>query len=81
VSHDLNLAASFSKRVLLLSESGGDGATIFAFGTPHEVLTGANIEKVYRTPVLVDCLPGSSAVRISLMPQHSRAGELRGNAS
>ena len=81
VSHDLNLAASFSKRVLLLSESGGDGATIFAFGTPHEVLTGPNIETVYRTPVLVDQLPGSSTVRISLMPQHSRAGSPRVNAS
>jgi iron complex transport system ATP-binding protein len=81
VSHDLNLAASFSKRVLLLSESGADGATIFAFGTPHEVLTGPNIETVYRTPVLVDQLPGSSTVRISLMPQHSRASSPRVNAS
>jgi len=80
VSHDLNLAASFSKSVLLLSDSGGNGSTIFAVGTPQEVLTGANIEKVYHTPVLVDRLPGSSTVRISLMPQHSRAGTPRGGA-
>ena len=80
VSHDLNLAASFSKRVLLLSDSGGDGSTIFAVGTPQEVLTGSNIEKVYHTPVLVDRLPDSSTVRISLMPRLFRAATPRGGA-
>jgi iron complex transport system ATP-binding protein len=80
VSHDLNLAASFSNRVLLLAESGGDGSTIFSAGTPQEVLTSSNIETVYHTPVLVDQLPGSSAVRISLMPQQSRAVTPRGSA-
>ncbi len=73
VSHDLNLAAAFSKRVLLLSESGGNGSTIYALGTPQDVLTEFNIENVYHTPVLVDQLPRSSVVRISLMPQLSRA--------
>jgi len=78
VSHDLNLAAAFSKHVLLLSESSGNGSTIFADGTPREVLTESNISAVYRTPVLVDQLPDSPTVRISLMPQLSRAGKPAG---
>ncbi len=81
VSHDLNLAAAFSKRILLLGEAGGEGSTIFAIGRPHDVLTKSNIERVYKTPVLVDQLPVSapgqaggeyegegSAIRISLLP-------------
>jgi iron complex transport system ATP-binding protein len=72
VSHDLNLAAAFTKRALLLSESKGEGAMIFAIGTPQEVLTASTIEQVYHTPVLVDQLPESSTVRISLAPQVSR---------
>jgi iron complex transport system ATP-binding protein len=81
VSHDLNLAAAFSKRVLLLSELTEHGSTIFALGSPHEVLTESNIEKVYHTPVMVDELPRSSAVRISLMPQLIRGGNKGGSAS
>jgi iron complex transport system ATP-binding protein len=71
VSHDLNLAAAFSKRAMLLAEE-PDGATIFAIGPPKDVLTESNIERVYRTPVLVDQLPASSALRISLLPTSSR---------
>jgi iron complex transport system ATP-binding protein len=68
VSHDLNLAAAFSKRTLLLADTGGEGASVFAVGKPKDVLTQANIEQVYQTPVLVDQLPDSSALRISLLP-------------
>jgi iron complex transport system ATP-binding protein len=68
VSHDLNLAAAFSKRTLLLENTGKEGASIFALGQPQDVLTRENIEQVYRTPVLVDQLPDSSALRISLLP-------------
>jgi len=66
VSHDLNLAAAFSKRVLLLADADGQGATVFALGQPEEVLTERTIEEVYRTPVLVDHMPASSSLRISL---------------
>jgi len=76
VSHDLNLAAAFSKRTLLLGEGGTDGSTIFALGQPKDVLTEQNIERVYKTPVLVDQLPASSTIRISLLPLASRR-ELR----
>jgi iron complex transport system ATP-binding protein len=71
VSHDLNLAAAFSSRVLLLGEPGSEGSTVFALGQPADVLTESNIEKVYKTPVLVDRLPESSALRISLLPAAS----------
>lgn len=72
VSHDLNLAAAFTKRILLLKESEGNGATMFAIGTPQEVLTESTIEQVYHTPVLVDKIPKSTTVRISLLPQLTR---------
>ena len=68
VSHDLNLAAAFSRRTLLLANTGNEGASIFAIGQPKDVLTRANIERVYQTPVIVDQLPDSSAMRISLLP-------------
>jgi iron complex transport system ATP-binding protein len=80
VSHDLNLAAAFSKRVLLLNPSGNGGvprgATIFSLGSPTEVLTESNIEQVYRTPVLVDQNPRSASLRISLVasPAPARRG-------
>ena len=72
VSHDLNLAAAFSKRTLLLANTGNEGASIFAIGHPKDVLTRANIEEVYQTPVIVDQLPDSSAMRISLLPLASK---------
>jgi iron complex transport system ATP-binding protein len=68
VSHDLNLAAAFSRRTLLLANIGNEGASVFAIGDPKDVLTQANIEQVYQTSVLVDQLPDSSAMRISLLP-------------
>jgi iron complex transport system ATP-binding protein len=68
VSHDLNLAAAFSKRTLLLSQANSEGASVYALGTPKEVLTKAAIEHVYETRVLVDQLPDTSAMRISLLP-------------
>lgn len=68
VSHDLNLAAAFSRRTLLLANSSSEGASVFAIGLAKDVLTRENIEQVYQTPVLVDQLPGSSAMRISLLP-------------
>ena len=74
VSHDLNLAAAFSKRTLLLGQPDNNGSAVFAIGEPREVLTESNIERVYQTPVLVDMLPSSSALRISLLPDATRKG-------
>jgi iron complex transport system ATP-binding protein len=40
--HDLNLASRFSDRMLMLKKG-----SIYALGTPEDVLTEENIENVY----------------------------------
>ncbi|NLL95169.1 MAG: ABC transporter ATP-binding protein [Thermoplasmatales archaeon] len=42
ISHDINIAATYSDNVILMYEG-----SIFAVGTPHEVITKENIKKVY----------------------------------
>jgi iron complex transport system ATP-binding protein len=61
VSHDLNLAAQYCDRLLLLQ----DGAPV-RLGAPSEVLQPEVIESVYRCPVLVDRHPASGAPRVTL---------------
>lgn len=46
VLHDLNLAAQYSDRLILVSEG-----SIAIQGTPEEVLTEENIQRVYQLPV------------------------------
>lgn len=48
VLHDLNLAAEYCSRIVLLNEG-----SIFKEGSPQQVLTYQNIEKVYKTLVIV----------------------------
>ncbi len=48
VLHDLNLAAQYCDTLLLLS-----AGKIFSLGSPREVITTANIKKVYDTDVLI----------------------------
>ena len=48
VLHDLNLAAAFADRLLLL-----DAGVLVAAGTPHEVLREEPLSSVYRHPVRV----------------------------
>jgi iron complex transport system ATP-binding protein len=62
VSHDINLAGEFCKNILLLHER-----RIFAHGEPSKVITKANIEAVYDTPVLVDQNPETGAPRVTLL--------------
>lgn len=52
VLHDLNLAAEYSNRIILLNEG-----RIFKEGRPEEVLTYQNIEAVYKTVVVVSKNP------------------------
>jgi iron complex transport system ATP-binding protein len=52
VSHDLNLAAMYADRILLLQEG-----RIAEMGLPGEVLTFEKLEAVYQCPVLVDRSP------------------------
>jgi ABC-type cobalamin/Fe3+-siderophores transport system ATPase subunit len=65
VTHDVNLAAEFSDRVLLMKE----GRAISS-GPPAEVLTADLLRKVFDLEVLVDAHPISGAPRIT--PVHAR---------
>jgi iron complex transport system ATP-binding protein len=60
VTHDVNLAAEFATRVMLLK----DGRTI-AVGSPDEVLTAGLLKQVFDLQVLVDAHPISGAPRIT----------------
>lgn len=62
VSHDLNLAASFSDTVVMLL-----CGTVAAAGAPAAVLTEGRIREVFRTNVLVDTHPAGSSPRITLL--------------
>ena len=60
ITHDLNLAAECADRVMLLR-----GGEVFAFGTPADVLTEANLNEVYSVQVLLDANPVSGKVRVT----------------
>lgn len=63
VSHDLNLAAMYGDRLLLL-QSG----RLAGLGSPHEVLTYRTLEQVYGCTLLVDRSPIEGCPRITLVP-------------
>jgi iron complex transport system ATP-binding protein len=65
VTHDVNLAAEFADRVMLLK----DGRVV-AIGSPREVLTPALLEQLFGLQILVDAHPLSGAPRIT--PVHER---------
>lgn len=52
VSHDLNLAAMYADRILMLTKG-----RIFQMGSPKDVLTYENLERVYGCTLLVDRSP------------------------
>jgi iron complex transport system ATP-binding protein len=60
VTHELNVAAEFSDRVLLLDE----GKAV-AFGPPETVLDERNLTRIFHTDLLVDRNPISGAPRIT----------------
>lgn len=61
VSHDIDLAALYCRRLLILKEG-----SIFKAGSPEEVITPSNIEKVYECPVHVDRNPFTGSPRVTL---------------
>jgi iron complex transport system ATP-binding protein len=63
VSHDINLAALYADRLLLLKE----GREVSS-GPPGAVLTYDTLEAAYGCPVLVDTGPVGDAPRINLVP-------------
>jgi iron complex transport system ATP-binding protein len=63
VLHDLNLAGEYCDRIVLLNEG-----KVFADAGPNEVLTYQNIEKVYKTVVVVKNNPLSNKPYVALVP-------------
>lgn len=80
VSHDFELAAEMSDRLLLLD---GDGR-VAALGPPPDVLTPAHLHAVYGVEAAIDRNPYSGSLRVySLRPARrpglsSAAGEISG---
>ena len=64
VSHDVNLAAMYARRLLLLHQG-----RIVTLGAPREVLDYAVLEKVYGCTLLVDESPIGRFPRITLVPR------------
>jgi iron complex transport system ATP-binding protein len=62
ITHDLNLAAEFADRILLLN-----GGRLFALGDPNEVLTAENINTVFGVNVLLDKNPASHNPRVTTL--------------
>jgi iron complex transport system ATP-binding protein len=62
VSHDIDLAAQYSDRIVLLKQG-----QIYSEGAPEEVITVSNIEAVYGCPVIVDKHPATGSARVSLL--------------
>lgn len=60
ITHDLNLASEFADEMLVLK-----GGTVFAEGTPKEVLTAENVREVFGVDVLLDENPASGKVRVT----------------
>ncbi len=67
VLHDLNLAAEYCRRLVLIHEG-----RIHKTGTPSEVLTYQTIEDVYKTVVLVEKNPVSSKPCVLLVSEEER---------
>jgi len=63
VSHDVNLAAMYGSRLLLL-----DKGRIAEIGPPREVLTYQNLERSYGCTLLVDKNPLGDVPRVTLVP-------------
>ncbi len=64
VSHDLNLAALFGSRILLVQE-GKDVVT----GLPAEIMTPENLQQAYGCAMYIDTHPVTGTPRISLVPE------------
>jgi iron complex transport system ATP-binding protein len=62
--HDLNMAALFFNRLVLLKKG-----TIFADGSPQEVLTESSIQNVFSASVKVSQHPITAAPHIVVLPR------------
>lgn len=64
VSHDLNLAALYADRLLLMKEG-----NVVGLGEPAQVLTFDTLERVYRCVLLVDENPLKEVPRVTPVPK------------
>ena len=76
VLHDLNLAAEYSDRLVLMDKKQGK---IFKAGPPKEVLTQESIQAVYQTRVQVRPNPISGKPWVFLINPHSPEESINGN--
>jgi len=60
ITHDLNLAAEFADKIILLKNG-----EVHAQGEPREVLTSENLQSVFAVNVLLDTNPASGNVRVT----------------
>jgi iron complex transport system ATP-binding protein len=61
VSHDLDLAAAISHRILMLSNHG----EIVALGTPQQVMTANNLQRLFRVDLRVETNPYTGTPQIT----------------
>ena len=66
VSHDLNLAAMYGDRLLLIKEG-----KIEKTGTPEEVLTQEQLTAIYCCTLFVDKNPITKKPRVNLVPEYT----------
>ncbi len=76
VSHDINLAAMYGNRLMLLKKG-----RIVKMGRPSEVLTFETLEKAYECPLLVDESPLGNFQRVTLVPKKFINAELQAMAT
>ena len=74
VLHDLNLAAEYSDRLILLNKPkvkhNSKSSTIYKTGTPDKVITESSIHEVYNTRVIVRKNPVSNKPSVFLVSQN-----------
>ncbi len=76
VSHDINLAAMYGNRLMLLKKG-----RIVKIGRPAEVLTFKTLEEAYECPLLVDESPLGNFQRVTLVPKKFINTELQSMAT
>jgi iron complex transport system ATP-binding protein len=72
VTHELNLAAEFASKVLLLRNG-----EVIECGTPRDVLTEQALRDVFETDLLVDNSPVSGAPRVTLIARGASGEDAR----
>ena len=67
ILHDLNLAGEYCDRIVLM-----DAGEVYKIGAPEEVLTYQNIERVYKTIVVVEKNPISAKPYVLLVSEQRK---------